>query len=61
MIQIRNRYTGKIIYEAECRSVKACVELAVKNNGVNQKSAKMEGVNLEGARNVPDKYLKTGV
>ena len=46
-IQIKNRYTGAVIFECETDSLKLAVELAVKSR-VNLSGADLSGVNLSG-------------
>ena len=45
-IQIRHRYTNKVIISGKYESIKDCLE---KNRGANLRGANLEGANLEGA------------
>ena len=52
-MEIKNRYTNKVIFECEAESIKVCVEKAVKNrvnlNGADLKWADLNGANLSEA------------
>ena len=47
-MEIKNRYTGKIIHSGDFNSMKELVEDAIKNK-INLRYAYLEGANLEGA------------
>ena len=46
--QIKHRFNGKVLFEFECGSLNACVEMAVKN-GANLDGASLDGANLNRA------------
>ena len=52
-MEIKNRYTNKVIFECEAESIKVCVEKAVKNrvnlNGADLKWADLSEANLSEA------------
>jgi uncharacterized protein YjbI with pentapeptide repeats len=52
-LQIKHRYTGTILFEAECGDFRACVELAVKSKAdlrsANLRSADLRSANLRSA------------
>jgi len=52
-IQIKNRFTDKVIYEGEAQTLKDLVGIAVKDganlDGANLRSANLDGANLDGA------------
>ena len=53
MIQIKHKFSGDVLFEAEVGSLKACLELAVNKNadlrGANLREADLYGANLYGA------------
>jgi len=58
LFKILNRFSGKVLFELECKSLKSCVEVAVKNGasldgaglyGANLAAASLEGASLDGA------------
>ncbi len=61
LIEIKNRFSGKVIFSAECLGIKACVELAV-NGGASLRGADLSGASLKGAylrdANLRGAYLK---
>ena len=46
--EIKNRWTGSVIFSLETESLKLCVEAAVKS-GANLRGANLDGANLGGA------------
>jgi hypothetical protein len=54
-VQIKNRFTGAILFEGEYGSLKTCIEVAVKADA-NLAGANLAGANLAGA-NLADAYL----
>lgn len=46
--QIKHRYSGKVLFLLECRSLKLCLEAAVKAK-INLDGADLAGSNLDGA------------
>jgi uncharacterized protein YjbI with pentapeptide repeats len=47
-MKITNRFTGAVLFELECDSLRVCVEAAI-NNGANLRGANLDGANLRGA------------
>ncbi len=45
LIQIKNRWTDKVIYECECKTIRECVEKAIEE-GADLRSANLWGTNL---------------
>ena len=55
-MQIKNRYTGGVIYECEAATIRECVETAVKD-GADWSGADLSRANLSGADLVGDLSL----
>jgi len=49
LYQIKHRETGAVLYEADCDSLKECVEKAVAS-GASLNGASLDGASLDGAR-----------
>ena len=64
LIEIKNRYTGEVIYSAEALSLRKCLELAAKDNAnladANLADAYLSGANLAGA-NLAGAYLRDNI
>lgn len=66
LIEIKNRFSGKVVFSAECMGIKACVELAVNGDadlrGADLRGADLRGANLRGAdlsdADLSDAYLR---
>ena len=48
LFEIKNLFTGEVLFSAECESLKICVELAVKG-GANLSNADLRNANLHNA------------
>ena len=48
LFEIKNRFTGEVLFSAECESLKICVELAVKGN-TNLSNADLRNADLSNA------------